>query len=318
MDEMVSAEALRDSEELHRITLLSMSDAVFITNDEGVFTFICPNVDVIFGYGQDEVRAMERISRLLGVRAGRSGAASAAGEVRNIEHQVECKGGARRVLLVHVKAVSIRGGTVLYACRDVTERKQSEQALRRHDERLELALESASMGTWDWDLPTGDMAWSPETHRLFGDPAARHVPSFPAFLERVHHDRPRPGGRTMADALDRGAVYETEFRLLGYDAAERWIMAKGKAQRNGKPLRMLGVFVDFTERHQAEADLRELGGRLINAHEQERSRLARELHDDVGQVAALLGIELELLRQQLGPGTPRVDEQIRQAVRARK
>ena len=49
MDDTVSALALRESEELHRITLINMSDAVFITDDEGVFTFICPNVDVIFG-----------------------------------------------------------------------------------------------------------------------------------------------------------------------------------------------------------------------------------------------------------------------------
>ena len=54
MDESVLAQALRESEELHRVTLLSMSDAVFITNDDGAFTFICPNVDVIFGYGEDE------------------------------------------------------------------------------------------------------------------------------------------------------------------------------------------------------------------------------------------------------------------------
>ena len=63
MDEFVLAQALRESEEFHRVTLLSMSDAVFITNDDGAFTFICPNVDVIFGYGEDEVRALERISR---------------------------------------------------------------------------------------------------------------------------------------------------------------------------------------------------------------------------------------------------------------
>ena len=56
MEETVSAQALRESEELHRITLLSMSDAVFITDDSGVFTFICPNVDVIFGPAED-VRA---------------------------------------------------------------------------------------------------------------------------------------------------------------------------------------------------------------------------------------------------------------------
>ncbi len=66
MADTVPAEALQESEELHRITLLNMSDAVFITNDDGLFTFICPNVDVIFGHSLDEVRAMGRISGLLG------------------------------------------------------------------------------------------------------------------------------------------------------------------------------------------------------------------------------------------------------------
>ena len=59
-------QALHDSEELHRVTLSSISDAVFLTDDDGAFTFICPNVDVIFGYLPDEVQAMSRISRLLG------------------------------------------------------------------------------------------------------------------------------------------------------------------------------------------------------------------------------------------------------------
>jgi HTH-type transcriptional regulator, bacterioopsin transcriptional activator and related proteins len=66
MDDTVSAQALQESEERHRITLLSLSDAVFITTDAGLFTFICPNVDLIFGYSHAEVRAMERIPRLLG------------------------------------------------------------------------------------------------------------------------------------------------------------------------------------------------------------------------------------------------------------
>ena len=59
-------EALRESEELHRATLSSISDAVFLTDDEGAFTWICPNVDVIFGYVPDEVQAMATIDRLLG------------------------------------------------------------------------------------------------------------------------------------------------------------------------------------------------------------------------------------------------------------
>ncbi|MDJ0789612.1 MAG: PAS domain S-box protein, partial [Myxococcota bacterium] len=50
--------ALRESEELHRITLRSISDAVFVTDDDGRFTFICPNVEVIFGYSYEEVEAL--------------------------------------------------------------------------------------------------------------------------------------------------------------------------------------------------------------------------------------------------------------------
>jgi PAS domain S-box-containing protein len=140
-------EALRESEELHRATLSNISDAVFLTDDDGVFTFICPNVDVIFGYVPDEVQAMTRIGRLLGEDLFDRAELAARGEIHNIEREITAKSGARRALLVHLKAVSIKGGTVLYSCRDVTERKQAQEALlaaRRdlqHASRLTLCGE---------------------------------------------------------------------------------------------------------------------------------------------------------------------------------
>jgi PAS domain S-box-containing protein len=130
-------QALRESEELHRLTLESISDAVFITDDDGAFTFICPNVDVIFGYGPDEVEAMGRIGRLLGENLFDRAELRARGELHNIERDVTSKSGERRSLLVHLKEVSIRGGTVLYSCRDVTERKHVAEELRAA--RLDLA-----------------------------------------------------------------------------------------------------------------------------------------------------------------------------------
>jgi PAS domain S-box-containing protein len=130
-------QALRDSEELHRATLGSISDAVFLTDDEGLFTFVCPNVDVIFGYVPDEVRAMTRISRLLGENLFDRGELEAQGEIKNIEREVASKAGERRSLLIHLKRVSIQGSTVLYTCRDVTERRHVEEELRAA--RLELA-----------------------------------------------------------------------------------------------------------------------------------------------------------------------------------
>jgi PAS domain S-box-containing protein len=295
MDGTVSARALREAEELHRIILISTSEAVLITDDDGAFTYICPNVDVIFGCGPEEVRAMGRISQLFGRDPIDRAALAAAGELRNIEHDLTTRQGARRTLLVHVKQVAVQGGTTLYVCRDVTERKQAEHTLRRNEARLGLALEVGSIGTWDWHLPTGEMAWSPGMHRLLGDVAGAIIPSFETFLHVVHtEDRDRLR-QLIAGAIARGASYDAEFRVVGQDEVERWVLGKGRPLRGGTPSRMVGVFVDLTERHSMQAELRDLGGRIVRSGEQERVRLARELHDGVVQRLSVVTAELGTL-----------------------
>lgn len=116
--------ALRGSEELHRITLSNISDAVFITDDTGAFTFVCPGVDAIFGYSPAEVQAMGKIEKLLGDHLFEREELKTAGEIQNIEREVTDKRGNHHNLLVAVKRVSIKGGTVLYTCSDVTARTQ--------------------------------------------------------------------------------------------------------------------------------------------------------------------------------------------------
>lgn len=96
-------QALRESEELHRATLSSISDAVFLADEDGAFTFICPNVDVIFGYAPDEVQAMGRIAGLLGDDLFERADLAARGEIRNVEREVTSKTGERRTVLVHLK-----------------------------------------------------------------------------------------------------------------------------------------------------------------------------------------------------------------------
>jgi PAS domain S-box-containing protein len=129
--------ALVESEELHRATLGSISDAVFLTDDDGVFTFICPNVDVIFGYVPDEVQAMTRITSLLGEDLVERAQLDAEGEIRNVEREVTSKTGEKRHVLVHIKRVSIGGSTRLYSCRDITDRRRAEEEVRAA--RLHLA-----------------------------------------------------------------------------------------------------------------------------------------------------------------------------------
>lgn len=132
-----SYRALIESEELHRATIENISDAVFLTDDDGAFTWICPNVDVIFGYVPDEVQAMGRIEGLLGERIVDRADLVARDEIKNVEREIRSKAGEARHLLIHIKRVAIQRSRVLYTCRDITDRKNAEEKLRLA--RLDLA-----------------------------------------------------------------------------------------------------------------------------------------------------------------------------------
>ena len=129
-------EMLSESEELHRITLANISDAVFITDAAGFFTYICPNVSIIFGHSYEEVKSMGNIEKLMGGPLFHTNELKSSGEIRNIEHVIYDKFHGGHNLLVNVKRVSIKGGTILYSCRDITERKRAENALHESQQRL--------------------------------------------------------------------------------------------------------------------------------------------------------------------------------------
>jgi PAS domain S-box-containing protein len=136
-EERVRVEAaLRESEELHRLTLGTISDAVLITDNRGDFTFICPNIDIIFGYTFEEVSQLGNIKRLLGKRLFDAAELERLGEIANIERTVTDKHGRHHWLLVNVKLVSIKGGTTLYTCHDISDRKQVEIEQKRAQEAL--------------------------------------------------------------------------------------------------------------------------------------------------------------------------------------
>lgn len=124
-------EELRSSEEMHRMTLENVSDTVLVTDDAGEFTYVCPNVDVIFGYEQKEVEELGNIEALLGEGFAELAGAGEWEERSNIETQIVDKSGSPHTVLVNLKRVAIRNGTVLTVCRDITERVELERRLQR-------------------------------------------------------------------------------------------------------------------------------------------------------------------------------------------
>ncbi|WP_267643201.1 bacterio-opsin activator domain-containing protein [Haloarchaeobius amylolyticus] len=130
---------LQASEELHRVTLNNMTDTVLVTNDAGEFTYVCPNVHFIFGYTAEEIYDLGTIDALLGADLFDERRLESETVITNIECTAPDKAGDEHTLLVNVRNVSIQEGTRLYSCRDITTRKQREQALTQlHETSREL------------------------------------------------------------------------------------------------------------------------------------------------------------------------------------
>ncbi|HEY9880058.1 MAG TPA: PAS domain S-box protein [Leptolyngbyaceae cyanobacterium] len=142
--------------------------------------------------------------------------------------------------------------------KDISERKQSETALRESEDRLQMAIASAQLGTWDWNFTAGKLNWDAGCKAMFGlPPEAESSPE--VFFQGIHpEDRDRI--RAIVQAMlnpDSGGYYDAEYRTIGLqDQVERWVRAKGQAyyDANGRPLRFIGTVLDITEQKQVEAE----------------------------------------------------------------
>ncbi len=148
-------------------------------------------------------------------------------------------------------------GTVVWhgILHDITQRKRMEEALRTSRSQLIAALDAGGMGVWTWDVANDRFTWDESGLRVLGidrDDAARAT--FASLVELMHSaDRPRV--RASIDALLReGAHASGEYRIAQADGSTRWIEYTARAERDaaGRPVRVIGINVDITNRKRAE------------------------------------------------------------------
>ena len=179
----------------------------------------------------------------------------------------------------------------------VEERKRTGHALRESEERFRLMADTAPALIWmsgtDKLCTYFNKPWLDFTGRSMDSELGN------GWVEGVHAEDLRRCVDTYTQAFDRREEFRMEYRLRRHDGEYRWLFDIGvpRFDQEGSFVGYIGTCVDLTDRKLAETALANVSRRMIEAQEQERTRIARELHDDIGQRLALLATNLTQLQQ---------------------
>lgn len=178
----------------------------------------------------------------------------------NYEARLRCKNGSICHVLINSNVLWEDHEFIHTRCftRDITERKQIEAALIESDRRLKLALAAAKLGSWEFNLQTGELSASKQCKANFGLPESAEL-SYDRLLEIIHPDDRAYMQESVKQALKNKIDYEAEYRNIWPDGSIHWVLARGVGiyDADGNPTRMIGVTLDLTARKQAEQALQE-------------------------------------------------------------
>src|SRR3984893_14073244 len=198
---------------------------------------------------------------------------------------------------------------------DIDDRKRAEVALRsseleqrhiaaqleRERARLVEAQEVAKIGSWEAELPSLNVIWSEQTHRIFETDPSRFQATRPKFREFIHpEDRAKVDAAFVA-SLEKRSLSTIEYRIVMPDNRVKIVEERWRAfhDEEGKAVRLAGTCRDITERVHAEEELRRLSGELLRSQDEERRKIARDLHDYTGKDLVALATMLGQLRESI-------------------
>jgi PAS domain S-box-containing protein len=203
-------------------------------------------------------------------------------------------------------------GLVLYLVlrRSARNRRLAEEASRLSQERFESVALATTEAIWDWNLTTNSVWWSDGIQKIFGYRPEDVSTKVEWWLERLHPDDKDRVMRAIRRVTDSGGhTWAGYYRFRRKDGSYASVMDHGYILHDaaGKPTRVVGGIRDISERRKAEEalktsrrQLRALSAKLQSAREEERARVAREIHDELGQVLTALKLNLDWVERKIG------------------
>jgi len=242
---------------LYRMAALveSSEDPVIGLTLDGVITDWNPAAERLYGYSTEEALGASIAMLVPPERRGGSGGLLAtvrAGEVvRQVDTQRMAKDGRRIDVSISMSPIRDEAGRIVGAAaftRDICMRIAAEERLRRSESQLAEAQELAAMGSWEWNLTSGEIAWSPEFYRILGRDPDRCPATREGYYDIIHpSDRPKAEA-AVQDILASGKPLDYECRATRPDGVERVFHARGRAVKDdsGKLVGLLGTVQDIT------------------------------------------------------------------------
>ena len=203
---------------------------------------------------------------------------------------------------------------------DITRLKKAEFALRASEQNLAQAQEMACLGSWEMDVKQNSLLWSDEVYKIFGVDKNQFKPTFEACLTAVHPDDRWWVNEEKMKGIYEKKPYDINHRIVLPDGSQRIVHVKSKTlyDEKGNPERVVGTICDITEKKNAEENLkksrqqlRDLSNKLQSIREEDKKRISREIHDELGQTLTAIKLDLTWLEKRIDVSEPSVKDKIK-------
>lgn len=191
---------------------------------------------------------------------------------------------------------------------DITARRKADEKLRASEASLANAQRLARLGDWAWDRDSGVTHWSSEVYRILGLEPSVVKPCYGTYLALAHPDDHATVRRAVRELLAKGQPFGIDHRIMSPDRTTRIVRLQAELvdAREGLSWGIVGTVQDITERKRTEEELlasreqlRELSAYLEAIREEERRRIALEIHDELGQLLTALKMDVALLKMRV-------------------